>query len=70
MMRFSDPHPRPHQLLKNDFYLLTHAEYILRTTLLPNFYPDNLQHSSCKHVLSIGVENSVDPDQMALSEAS
>ena len=35
------------------------------TTLLPNFYPVKMQHSSCKHVFSIRVENSLDPDQMA-----
>ena len=33
------------------------------------FYPVNLQHSSCWHAFLI-VENSVDPDQMALLEAS
>ena len=33
-------------------------------------YPVNLLHSSCKHVFSIRVENSVDPDQMASSETS
>ena len=33
-------------------------------------YPVNLQYSSCKDVFSIRVENSVDPDQMASSEAS
>ena len=39
--------------------------------MLPNFYPIiNLQHSSCKHVFLIKVETSVDPDQMASSEAS
>ena len=32
---------------------------------LPNFYPVNLQHSNWKHVFSIRVENSVDPDQLA-----
>ena len=42
----------------------------LCTTLFPKFYPVNLQHSSRKHVFSIRVENSVDPDQMALLEAS
>ena len=36
---------------------------ILCTTLLPNFYPVNLQHSNCEHVFSVGVGNSVDPDQ-------
>ena len=36
----------------------------------PQFYPVNLQNSSCKHVFSIRVENRVDPDQMASSEAS
>ena len=30
----------------------------------------NLQHSSCKHVFSIRKENSMNPDQMASSEAS
>ena len=34
------------------------------------FYPVNLQHSSSMHIFSIRVENSVDPDQMASSEAS
>ena len=43
---------------------------ILRTTLLPLFYPINMQHSSCKHVFSIRVETSVNPDQMASSEAT
>ena len=28
-------------------------------------YPVNLQHSSCKLIFSIRLENSVDPDQMA-----
>ena len=41
----------------------------LCTTLLPNFQPVNLHLSSCKRVFSIRMENSVDPDQMALSEA-
>ena len=48
---------------------LCHADFFI-TTLLPNIYLVNLQHSSCKHVFSIRVENSVDPDQMASSEAS
>ena len=39
---------------------------ILCTTLHPNFYPVNLQHSNCKQA----VENCVDPDEMASSEAS
>ena len=43
---------------------------ILCTTLLPNFNPVKLKHSSCKHLFSIRVENSVDPDQMASLEAS
>ena len=30
----------------------------------------NLKHSSCEHVISIRLEKSVDPDQMATSEAS
>ena len=40
----------------------------LCATLLLCFYPVNLQFFSWKHVFSIGVENSVDPDQMASSE--
>ena len=48
----------------------SHAEYFLCATLLPKFYPVNLQHSTCKHVFSIIVENSVDHDQIASSEAS
>ena len=47
-----------------------YAEYFLYTTLLPNFYPVNMQHSSCMHVLSVRVENGVDPDPMASLEAS
>ena len=38
--------------------------------ILLNFDLVNLQHSSCNHVVSTRVENSVDPDQMALSEVS
>ena len=41
----------------------------LCTTMLPNFYLFTLQYSSCKHFFSFRVENSVDPDQMALPEA-
>ena len=40
------------------------------TTLLYNFHPVNLQHSSSQKVFSIRVENSVDPDQLVSSEAS
>ena len=38
----------------------------------PNFYSAKLQHSNFmyKHVFCIGVENSVDPDQMASLEAN
>ena len=36
----------------------------------PQFYPVNQQHSGCKHIFSIRVENSVDPDQIASTEAS
>ena len=39
-----------------------HAEYFM--------YYTPTQHSSYKHVFSIRVENIVDPDQMASSEAS
>ena len=41
-----------------------HAGYFMFMRL-PNFYPFNLQHSSCNHIFTIRVENSVDPDQMA-----
>ena len=37
---------------------------------LPQFYEDNMQDSSCRHVISIRIDNSVNPDQMASSEAS
>ena len=43
---------------------------LLCTTVLPNFYPIYLQHSSYKHMLLIRVGNVVGPDQMALSIAS
>ena len=36
----------------------------------PKFLSFNLHHSSCKHVFSIRVQNTVDPDQMASLEAS
>ena len=36
---------------------------------IPNFNPVNLQISSCKYVVSIKVDNRVDSDQMALTEA-
>ena len=43
---------------------------ILCTTPLPNFFIlFNLKNFSCKHIISIRVEHSVDPDQMASSEA-
>ena len=42
-----------------------HAEYFMYYT--PQFCQP--EHPSCKHVFSIRVENSVDLDQMALSEA-
>ena len=35
----------------------------------PQFYPVNLQPFTCKHVFSIRVENSVDSDPMASTEA-
>ena len=34
------------------------------------FYPINLQHLSSKHVFSIRMKNSMDPDQMASAEAN
>ena len=43
-----------------------HAEYFY---IIHHFYPINLQHSSCKHVFSIRVENIEDPDRMASLEA-
>ena len=46
-----------------------HAEYFLCTTLSSNYYHVNLQYSSLYQVLSIRVENIVDTDQMASSEA-
>ena len=46
-----------------------HADYFYVLHSSPIFSPVNLQLSSCKHVFSISVENTVDPDQMALLEA-
>ena len=37
---------------------------------LHNFYSVNLMHFNRMHVFSITENNSVDPDEMALSEAS
>ena len=42
---------------------------IFCTTHLPNFYPVNLLHFNYKHLLSTRVKSSVDPNQMASSEA-
>ena len=47
-----------------------HAEYVYVLHFSPIFYLVNLQHSSYKHAFTSRVENSVDPDQMASSEAS
>ena len=47
-----------------------HAEKIFMYYTPPLFYLLNWQHSSYMHVFSIRVENSVDPDQVASSEAS
>ena len=38
--------------------------------ILPQLYPVNQQHCSDNHLFSSRMENSVDPDQMASSEAS
>ena len=50
-------------MLKNFNVMLN----IFMTILLSNV---NWQHSKCKHVFPMRVGNSVDPDQMASSEAS
>ena len=42
---------------------------IFCTIFLPPFYPVSHQHSSHKHVLFSDLENSVDSDQLASSEA-
>ena len=44
---------------------------MLNSFIYPQFCPVKLQHYSCisKHVFSIRVENTADPDQMATSEA-
>ena len=34
------------------------------------YYSANQQHSSCKQIFTSRVENTMDPDQMASSEAS
>ena len=43
-------------------------EYFMYYT--PHNYPVSMQHSSCKHVYSIRLEDNVDPYQMFFSEAS
>ena len=50
-------------------YLSCGIFYLCRITLL-NLYPINLQYIKVLALFSIGVENSVDPDQMASSGAS
>ena len=42
-----------------------HTKKIFCATLLPNFYPVNLQHSSCKHVFQSKWKRVLEPDQMA-----
>ena len=49
-------------------YLVILNNFMYNTT--PHYYPVNLQYSRCKHVFSISVENSKDPDQMATSKVS
>ena len=45
------------QVIKNEIKEMRinpwHAEYFYVLTFLPNFYPVNLQHSSCKHAFLI-----------------
>ena len=53
----------------NNILTPCHAEYLLCTTLLPNFYPVNLQCSSNQQEFS-RIENSVGPNQIASLEAS
>ena len=43
-----------------------HAKYFMYY-IHSNIHLVNMQQFSCKHILSIRVENSVDPDQMASS---
>ena len=50
--------------------ILEYMPNIFCTALLPTFYPVDRQYSGCKHVLSIREENSVNPYQMALLNAS
>ena len=49
------------------FFRVAAKDRFYCTTLFPIFYPVNLQHSSCKHIFLIRVEQSVDPDQTASS---
>ena len=44
--------------------------YFYTLFFLPNFHPADMQWSSYKPVVTSTVENCVDPDQMASSEAS
>ena len=56
----------PAVVAKGWHFNLCHTEYfyVLHSSLIfiLDFYPVNLQHTSCKHVFLIRVENSVDPD--------
>ena len=57
-----------HIYLFSEYNNPCHADYFFVPHSSPNFYPVNLHHSSCKHVFSIRVENTVDTDQTASSK--
>ena len=66
MTKFSGLYFDYHKTVINRF----HAEYLFYVSNFSPNYPVNLQHSNCKHVFPMLVENSADSDQMASSEAS
>ena len=72
----TSPTPKKIDVKQMPKKITEHCEHILKqilslySTLLRNFNIVNMQHSSCKHVFSIGVKNSVDHDQLASNEES
>ena len=57
----------PVATLKNLTFVMLNI--LMSTALHPNFYPVNLQHTSCKQVLSISRKcECVDPDKIASLE--
>ena len=63
-------HIKQKQLKQENYKPLAGMKNILWTTLLPQFYLANQQHSGCKHVFLIRVETVIDPNGIATADAS